>query len=52
MSSWMAVMPSLRAADLEVHVAEVIFLADDVGEQGVLVPFLHQADAKCRRPAW
>ena len=29
-------MPSLGAADLEVHVAEVIFLADDVGEQFVL----------------
>ena len=34
----------LRAGDLEVHVAEVVFVADDVGEQRPLVAFLHQAD--------
>ena len=33
-----------RAADLEVHVAEVVFLADDVGEQDLLVALLHEAD--------
>ena len=27
----------LRAGDLEVHVAEVVFVADDVGQQGPLV---------------
>ena len=32
-----------RAGDLEVHVAVVIFGAGDVGEDGVLVAFLHQA---------
>ena len=32
-----------RAGDLEVHVAVVIFRARDVGEDGVLVAFLHQA---------
>ena len=41
-----------RAADLEVHIAEVIFLADDVGEEDVLVAFLNQSDAECPRPAW
>ena len=43
MSICSAVMPSLRAGDLEVHVAVVIFGAGDVGEDGVLVAFLHQA---------
>ena len=32
MSIWIAVMPALGAADLEVHVAEVILVAEDVGE--------------------
>ena len=37
MSIWMAVMPLRGAADLEVHVAEVVLVAEDVGEHGVLV---------------
>ena len=32
MSIWIAVMPLLGAADLEVHVAEVILVAEDVAE--------------------
>src|SRR5688572_15210914 len=40
--------PVARAADLEVHVAEVIFLAHDVGEQLVLLAFLHEADRNAR----
>ena len=32
-----------RAGDLEIHVAVVIFGARDVGQNGVLVAFLHQA---------
>ena len=35
-------MPSRRAGDLEIHIAVVIFGARDVGEDGVLVAFLHQ----------
>ncbi len=40
-----------RAGDLEVHVAVMIFGAGDVGEDGVVVAFLHQAhgDAGHRR---
>src|SRR5690606_33498923 len=39
------------AADLEVHVAEVVLVTDDVGEDGDLVALLHQAhgDAGHRR---
>ena len=33
MSIWMAVMPLRGAADLEVHVAEVVFVAEDVAER-------------------
>ncbi len=32
------------AADFEIHVAEMIFLADDVGEEGGAIAFLNQAD--------
>ena len=32
-----------RAGDLEVHVAVVVFGARDVGEDGVVVAFQHQA---------
>ena len=32
-SSWMPVTPLLGAGDLEVHVAEVVLVADDVGQQ-------------------
>ena len=41
-----------RAGDLEVHVAEVILVAEDVGEHLEAVAFLHQAhrDAGDRRP--
>ena len=33
-----------RAADFEIHIAEMIFFAEDVGQQLVLVAFLNQAD--------
>ena len=36
MSIWIDVMPVLGAGDLEVHVAEVILGAEDVGEDRVL----------------
>ena len=32
MSIWSEVMPLLRAGDLEVHVAEMILVAEDVGQ--------------------
>ena len=38
----------LGAGDLEVHVAVVIFGAGDVGEDGVVVAFLHQAHGDAR----
>ena len=37
-----------RAGDLEVHVAVVIFRTGDVGEDGVLVAFLHEAHGDAR----
>ena len=51
MSSWSAVI-LLGAGDLEVHVAEVVLGALDVGEDDVVVAFLHQAhrDAADRAP--
>ena len=51
MSICSAVMPVLRAGDLEVHVAEVVLDAGDVGEDGVVVALLDQAhrDARDRR---
>ena len=36
-------MPSLGSGDFEVHVAVVIFRAGDVGQDGVVVAFLHQS---------
>ena len=36
MSIWMDVIPFVRARDLEVHVAEVILGAENVGEDRVL----------------
>ena len=44
-------MPCFGAADLEVHVAEVILVAEDVGEDGDVVAFLDEAhrDAGDRR---
>ena len=35
MSIWSAVMPALRAGHLEVHVARVVLVAEDVGEDDV-----------------
>jgi hypothetical protein len=40
MSIWIAVMPLAGAADLEVHVAEVVLVAEDVGEDRVASPSL------------
>ena len=51
MSICSAVMPVARAGDLEVHVAEVVLVAEDVGEDGHAVALLDQAhgDAGHRR---
>ena len=51
MSIWSAVIPVARPRDLEVHVAEVILGALDVGEDDVVVALLHEAhrDARDRR---
>ncbi len=51
MSIWIAVMPLRGAADLEVHVAEVVLVAQDVGQDRVLVALLDEAhrDARDRR---
>ena len=51
MSIWSAVMPCVGAGDLEVHVAEVVLDARDVGEDDVVVALLDQAhrDAGHRR---
>ena len=48
MSIWSAVIPVPRAGHLEVHVAVVIFGAGDVGEDGVLLAFDHQAHRDSR----
>ena len=42
MSIWMDVMPCCGAGHLEVHVAEVVLGAEDVGEDRVLLAFLDQ----------
>jgi hypothetical protein len=51
MSICSAVMPSVGAGHLEVHVAEVILVAEDVGQHREAVAFLDQAhrDAGHRR---
>ena len=51
MSICTAVTPSRGAGDLEVHVAEVVLVAEDVGEDADLVAFLDEAhrDAGDRR---
>ncbi len=51
MSICSAVTPSLRAGDLEVHVAEVVFVTEDVGEHREAAAFEHEAhgDARDRR---
>ena len=41
-------MPAARAGDLEVHVAVVVFLAGDVGQDGERVAFLHEAHRDAR----
>ena len=52
MSICRAVMPSAGAGDLEVHVAEVVLDAGDVGEHDVVVALLDEAhrDAGDRAP--
>ena len=40
----MPVMPSAGAGDLEVHVAEVVFVAHDVGQEREPVRLLDQTD--------
>ena len=51
MSIWTAVIALLGAADLEVHVAQVILVAEDVGQHRDPVAFLDEAhgDAGHRR---
>ena len=51
MSIWTAVTPCLGAADLEVHVAQVVLVAEDVGQHGDAVALLDEAhrDAGHRR---
>jgi hypothetical protein len=51
MSIWRAVMPVLVPGHLEVHVAEVVLVAEDVGQDRDLAALLHQAhgDAGDRR---
>ena len=51
MSIWSAVMPVAGAGDLEVHVAEVVLGALDVGEDDVVVALLDEAHRDARRPA-
>ena len=48
MSICSAVMPSLRSGDFEVHVAVVVFCAGNVGQDGVLISFLHQTHGHAR----
>ena len=51
MSICRAVIPALGPGDLEVHVAEVVLDAGDVGEDDVVVTLLDQAHGDARRPA-
>ncbi len=51
MSICSAVIPVARAGDLEVHVAEVVLGALDVGEDDVVVALLDEAHRDARRPA-
>ena len=52
MSIWSAVIPLLGAGDLEVHVAEVVLDAGDVGEDDVVLTLLDQPhrDPRDRAP--
>ena len=51
MSICSAVMPVPRAGDLEVHVAEVVLRALDVGEDDVVVALLDEAHRDAATPA-
>ena len=51
MSICSAVMPVAGAGDLEVHVAEVVLGALDVGEDDVVVALLDEAHRDPARPA-
>ena len=48
MSICRAVMPSLGARDLEVHVAVMVFGTGDVGQDRVSIAFHHQAHRNAR----
>ena len=48
MSICSEVMPSLGAGDLEVHVAEMILVAEDVGEHREVLAFEDQAHGDAR----
>ena len=49
-SIWKAVMPSRRTRDLEVHVAEVVLVAQDVGQDGEVVALLDPGPWRFRQP--
>ena len=53
MSIWMAVMPSLGARDLEVHVAQEVFQTLDIGQHGDLAGLcvLNQTHGAARQRA-
>ena len=51
MSICSAVTPVLGAGDLEVHVAEVILVTEDVGEHLEAAALEHQAHRDARPPA-
>ncbi len=48
MSICSAVTPFVGAGDLEVHVAEMILVAEDVGQHGEAVLFLDEAHGDAR----
>ena len=48
MSIWSAVMPSRGTRDLEIHVAEMVLVAEDVGQHRETVAVLHQSHGNAR----
>jgi hypothetical protein len=51
MSICSAVMPSFGPGHLEIHVAEVILVAQDVGQHREARAFLDRGPWRCRPPA-
>ena len=48
LSIWIAVIPFGGAGDLEIHVAEMVLVAQDIGEHADLLAFLDQAHRDTR----